>query len=317
VFAEVIPWAGATVQRLGGADRFETAAIISKANFDGADTVIIATGDNFADALSASGLAGCLGAPVLLTRTSALPDEIRSEIARLGASSAVVVGGPVAVGAEVERALWNMGLSVKRLGGRDRYETSALIGREVLSYGLNGGRVFIARGDGFADALALGPLAFGAKAPLLLVLPHAVPSSIRALLESGGFMSGVIAGGEVAVQPGVAAEIASLIPGVERVAGATRYDTAGAVATYGVNSGICDWEYIGVATGADFPDALCGGAAAGSQGGVILLTPPDALPAPTESRVSGNTGVLLGVDLYGGPVAVSDSVWDEILLLTR
>ena len=317
VFAEVIPWAGATVQRLGGADRYETSALISGSNFDTADTVIIATGYTFADALSASGLAGCLEAPVLLTRPDGLPSEIRTEITRLRASSAVVVGGQLSVGAEVERQLTGMGLTVKRIGGVDRYETASLIGQEVLTYGLNWGRVFIARGDGYADALALGPLAFGAQAPLLLVKPYEVPSFTRDLLGSGGFVGGAIAGGEVSIQPGVAAEIVSLVPGMERVAGATRYETAGAVASYGVNSGISDWEYIGIATGAGFPDALCGGAAAGNQGGIILLTPPDALPDPTESRITSNVGIVVGVDLFGGVNTVRDSVWDEILTLTR
>ncbi|MDA3936592.1 MAG: cell wall-binding repeat-containing protein, partial [Actinomycetota bacterium] len=86
---------------------------------------------------------------------------------------------------------------------------------------------------------------------------------------------------------------------------------------YGVTDGICDWEYMGIATGASFPDALCGGAAAGYQGGVIRLTPPGTLPTPTESRISTNAGMLKDIHLYGGAIAVSDSVWDEILLLTR
>lgn len=93
VRVRVNPVAGTRKIRLGGEDRHETAALISKHNFESADTVIIATGTDFADALAASGLAGCVEGPVLLTRPGNLPDVTASELRRLRARNAIIVGG--------------------------------------------------------------------------------------------------------------------------------------------------------------------------------------------------------------------------------
>jgi putative cell wall-binding protein len=65
------------VTRLGGASRYDTAVEISKATYpDGTNTVYIATGQNFPDALGAAPGAGRADAPLLLVPTSgAIPDR--------------------------------------------------------------------------------------------------------------------------------------------------------------------------------------------------------------------------------------------------
>ncbi len=311
ITATVNPHPGAIIKRIGGEDRYRTSQLISRENFTTSDTVILATGRNFADALTASGLAGCLNAPVMLVSTSGVQGVI-DEMARLGATKVIIVGGTAAVPGSIVTQVSGAGFNVRRIGGADRYETASLIGREVLGYGLNGGRVYVARGDDFADALSLGPLAYSNKAPLLLVKPTAVPPSTRSVLSASAFSSGCIAGGTVAVSPQVAAEIGGYVGSVQRLAGETRYSTAVAVASWGVNSGLASYNTIGIATGTVFADALCGGVAIGSRGGVILLTRPNELSGETEAAIGASAHLINEVQVYGGEVAVTAVVMQRI-----
>src|SRR5690242_3960232 len=71
--------ATASSERIAGATRYGTAAAVAtKAYPTTNDRVIIASGENFPDALAASGLAGKLNAPVLLTKSASLSDEAKA-----------------------------------------------------------------------------------------------------------------------------------------------------------------------------------------------------------------------------------------------
>ncbi|GAA3907232.1 cell wall-binding repeat-containing protein [Microbacterium invictum] len=84
--------------RLAGADRYATAAAVSKATFGaGVRVAYIANGSTFPDALSGAAAAGVVGGPVLLTADSSLPGSVASELARLKPAKIVVLGGPGAV----------------------------------------------------------------------------------------------------------------------------------------------------------------------------------------------------------------------------
>ncbi|PKQ29320.1 MAG: hypothetical protein CVT60_06015 [Actinobacteria bacterium HGW-Actinobacteria-10] len=303
---------GAYVQRIAGDTRYETGALIAAENIPTAHTVIIATGGKFADALSASGLAGCLEAPVMLTKNDSVPPAVVEQIQSLGAVNAIVVGGELAVSRAVADSLSELGLTVRRIGGADRYETAALIGREVMGFGQYGGRVFIARGDDFGDALSLGPLAYSARAPLLLVRPTAVPDPTRSLLSVSAFSSGCIAGGAAAVSPQVASELETYIPSVERLFGDTRYSTSVAIASWSVANGLGSYDIVGIATGTVFADALCGGVAIGSRGGIILLTRPAYLSTEVDDALSAASHLIDEVQVYGGESAISKTVIERI-----
>ena len=89
--------------RLFGETRYETMSRIIQTAFpDHSDYAVLASGDNFPDALAASSLAGALHAPIILTSSSTLSDEARSEIQRLNVKTVAIVGGPFAVSAAVE-----------------------------------------------------------------------------------------------------------------------------------------------------------------------------------------------------------------------
>ena len=99
----------------------------------GADLVIVATGENWPDALCGSSLAGAVGAPILLTPAAALPQSVKDEIDRLGAENAYILGGTGVVSSAVEAELEGMldGF-VNRLAGQTRYMTSKVVADAVI-----------------------------------------------------------------------------------------------------------------------------------------------------------------------------------------
>lgn len=88
------------VERFAGANRYETAALIG-AVFDDADTVLVASGLGFADALAGAAAAGTAGAPMLLARTGCMPQEARTALNRWTPSEVVLLGGTPTLSAAV------------------------------------------------------------------------------------------------------------------------------------------------------------------------------------------------------------------------
>lgn len=149
--------ADATVDRVAGATRYGTAAAVATEAYEGgADCVLIATGEGFADALAASGLAGSEGCPILLVQQNSIPEETSAAIDDLGATTATIVGGTAAVSQAVEDSLSDdLGLTVDRVAGTNRYETA---GEVADAIGSTSGTVIVASGEVAADALAAGPI---------------------------------------------------------------------------------------------------------------------------------------------------------------
>jgi len=87
---------GASVRRLAGANRYETSAKVA-AEFDRPQTVYVATGADFPDAIAASGIAAKDSAPILLTPAHCLTESARGYVSRVAPARLVLIGGPVAL----------------------------------------------------------------------------------------------------------------------------------------------------------------------------------------------------------------------------
>ena len=90
------------VIRFSGADRFEVAAAVSEAVFEGSETAFVASGAVFPDALSGGPVAARVDAPVLLVRGECVPVVAADEIVRLNPVDIVLLGGPATLGPGVE-----------------------------------------------------------------------------------------------------------------------------------------------------------------------------------------------------------------------
>ena len=104
---------------------------------------------------------------------------------------------------------------------------------------------------------------------------------------------------------------------VRRIKGDTRYETAAAVAEYGVNNAGLDWDWLAIATGENFPDALAGGVVPAKKGSVMMLTKTKSLPEIVEDTLFANRDDIANVYYLGGPVAVSKDVRNEVAAQLR
>ncbi|ANU18008.1 hypothetical protein BBI11_13600 [Planococcus maritimus] len=257
--------------RLSGENRYETAIAVSKQGWESADTVVIARGDQYADALTAAPLADQYDAPILLTRSGALASGVAEEIARLGATNAIVLGGTQAVSADVFAELEGLDLDVERIGGATRYDTAVAIADELET---DGTEAVVVSGVNFPDALSAGSYAAVNDKPILLTRPDYIPAATADELEF--YDTTTIIGGSQAVSE----EVADAMPDATRVSGADRYLTSAAVAELlfeDAGEGLA-------ANGQNFPDALTGNALAAAYEAPMLLVKKDSVNATVETR---------------------------------
>lgn len=195
--------AGFTVERVAGSGRYETAARIASRVFSpGVDAVYVATGASYPDALAGAAAAGAAQSPVLLVTKDSLPAATATELRRLQPRRIVVLGGPAAVSAGVESALRLHAADVTRIAGADRYATAAAVSR---AYPGTRSRIFLATGQGFADALTGGPAAAAANAPVMLVPPTCIPAPVVDEMARHGNPPVTLLGGTSVLSAAVAA----------------------------------------------------------------------------------------------------------------
>ncbi|MCU1463309.1 MAG: hypothetical protein JWO37_3384 [Acidimicrobiales bacterium] len=167
----------APVSRLAGADRYETAAAVSAATFAaGVGTAYVATGENFADALSGGPAAAKTGSPMLLTATGSVPAATTTELQRLAPKRIVVLGGTSAVTAAVVTSLQSIA-PVTRLAGDTRYSTAAAVSAATFAAGT--ATAYVATGETFADALVGGPAAARQGGPMILTPASGPPVAVK------------------------------------------------------------------------------------------------------------------------------------------
>ncbi|PYI39621.1 hypothetical protein CVS30_02770 [Arthrobacter psychrolactophilus] len=165
------------VVRISGADRYATATGTSKLFWPTSETVYVASGASFADALSGGALAAKTGSPILLTAAGGLVDVTKTELRRLAPSQVVVLGGTGAVSdtAYAQIAAAVPGAAISRIQGSDRLGTSAAIAK--AGWGTSAKAMYAVAWN-FPDALAGVAAAAANGAPLLLTNPGCMPASV-------------------------------------------------------------------------------------------------------------------------------------------
>jgi len=294
--------AAPTVQRFAGADRYATAAAISRGTFaPGVAAAFVATGAAFADALAAGPAAAARSGPVLLTSPTTLPTATAAELARLDPSTIYVLGGIGAVSEAVRAQLTAYAPSVVRLQGADRYATAAAISSAIFPGGAP--VAFVVNGVAWPDATAGGAAAALLGGPVLLTTSTRLPATTVAELTRLAPSRIVVVGGTGVVSTAVETALRGLAARVDRIAGADRYATSAAVATQLFSAGP---RPVWFATGGSFPDAVAGVAAAAVEDAPILLAPPSCL-GPT-SRAAASRFAPARTVLLGGPRVLSGAV---------
>ena len=288
-------------KRIAGDSRYHTAVQVSQHGWekDSTETVIIARGDSFPDALAGAVLAYENDAPILLVDDRLL-SVTKNEIERLGAKKAIVLGGTAAVSNEVVSQLKELGLTVDRAAGGGRYETAVAVANKlekksdtvVLAYGLN-----------FPDALAIAPYAAEEGYPILLTEKDKLSNATREYLANNKEIKNIIiVGGQGVISKNVQDELKGYK--VERIDGQHRYDTAAKIAA---KFGTPSKAYI--ANGNSFADALTGAVLAAKEGAPLLLVETDKLPSATQN-------VIKDIDTFtflGGEAVITEKLKNQIL----
>ncbi|WP_346727539.1 cell wall-binding repeat-containing protein [Mobiluncus mulieris] len=263
------------VVRSAGQDRVATSlAALSLAKNH--DTVVLATGSNFPDALTGGALAGALKAGVVLTTSSTLEQSVVNALKAQGTKTVYIVGGQSVVSAAKEAALRAAGFQVVRLAGADRYETAALVKAETLKK--LGGKAMVscnATGANFPDALACASAASLSGGVVDLVRPG---QSVAADKVAG---KTICAGGSAC---------AAASGSVTKVVGSDRYETAYKLAEMTPAKG-----KVMVANGQSYADSLVAGALAGSTGANLVLSNAKRVNVPagtTSAHLFGGNAVL-------------------------
>ena len=238
----------------------------------------------------------------LVTVTSLLA---ATPIAQADASSSdvdiVILGGSSVVSSNVLDHLTSCtDGTVTRISGHDRYATAAAVSRAAFE---SASDVYLAVGTSYPEAVAAGPIAALRNAPLLLTRTDSLPAVTRAEIQRLGATQVIILGGTGSIASSVEADLATSYT-VTRITGADRYSTVAAISASYFQPGGIPVAYI--ARGDLFPDALAGGPAAVANGGPILLTENDGLPAATAAELQRLTPDRIVI--LGGPAAVSDGV---------
>jgi putative cell wall-binding protein len=176
---------GIAVQRIGGVDRYDTAARIARETARlyggiGSKNAIIATGENFPDALAASPYSAAKGIPILLVKKNSVPAATKAMLTELGVTSTYLCGGTSAISTAVEGQL----PAPFRRGGRDRYQTAGMITDTMwMNWGMGTEYFALATGTNFPDALVGGAVVGAYGGVLYLTPPDVLHSEVVMRIE--------------------------------------------------------------------------------------------------------------------------------------
>ena len=161
------------IERIAGHSRYETSAAIAQSllNQSARKTAIIASGENFADALTAGAYAAKQEYPILLVQKTTVDTQI-TKVLNKYINKTIIAGGLNSVSEKVKKQLPK---NTERIAGRSRYDTAAQIAERLFK----SEKAFVASGEVFADALVVSPVAGRLSSPILLVNRKESPKTIR------------------------------------------------------------------------------------------------------------------------------------------
>lgn len=274
------------VTRIAGEDRIATSIEISKAMFNESDNVVLASGFNFADALSAGQLAAALNAPLILSNDQ-LDSRTSDEIAKLKPKNIYIVGGETALSSNIEESVKSVvnDINIERLKGNDRYETSVKVMEKTKEF-VDAEYLLKASGKNFPDALSATSFMADHKALMVLSDGNSYPKSDLQEIAIGGVNQLPLNG----------------FTG-ERIAGNDRYQTALAIAKRSFENN----ENAILANSKVFADSLSAVSVAKNYKAPIILTDNENLTQSTKSYLEN----MNSVTIIGGEKSVSSNIFSN------
>ena len=297
------------LRRLWGTTAYDTMETINKMAFpESSHYAVLTTGEGYWDALSASGLAGKLQAPVLLTQAGTLSKQTRTELQRLGVQKIYICGGVQALSANVEHELESLGISVQRIAGRSASDTANDIAQQLEPTD----EAFLATSWGYEDALSVAPYNYANKKPLFLTdyTTGLLDENTLATMKAKGVKRIHIVGGTSVVPKAVEDQLREQGIQLDRIAGETAYDTSIALADFLMKRGM-KANNVGVATGWGFADALSGATLCGKNNAIMLLADASNMRA-VKDVIAPNKSDISNAYIFGGEKVVASTVYEAI-----
>ncbi|MDU8954101.1 MAG: cell wall-binding repeat-containing protein, partial [Streptococcus sp.] len=237
------------------------------------ENVVLASGFNFADALSAGQLASALNAPLLLSSQNKLDSQTKNEIERLRAKKVYVVGGNNAISKSgVDSSLKSKNIDVTRLEGQDRYSTSQKVMEKTKEI-INPEYLLIASGKNFPDALAATSFFVNHKSVMVLSDGVTYPQSNLQEIAIGGKNQLPLKGFKG-----------------RRVSGKDRYETALEIAKLSFDKN----NNAILASGQVFADSLSAVSLTKKHSAPIILTQSDYLTENAKKYLNGKNVFIVG-----------------------
>lgn len=294
------------IQRLSGDNRYETSVEVSEKNFKSADTVVLASGQNIADALVASSYADIEEAPILLANKNSISDEVLDEIERLKADKVVIVGGQSSISSSVESRLKKEDIKVTRISGSDRFDTSDKLSQEVSRLSKKSSQAILVNGYKNIDALSVSSLATKEELPILLNGRNALNMSVKNRLKQMNVNKVYIIGGNNSISSDVEKELKGMQISVVRLSGTDRYETSANIAKYAYK----DFDEAIIASGENPVDALAASTLTGKKEAPILLTNRNKIPKSIKKIIEDMD--IGKITIVGGENSITDNVMDDM-----
>lgn len=274
------------VSRIAGEDRIATSIEISKSMFNESDNVVLASGYNFADALSAGQLAAALNAPLILSNDQ-LDSRTSDEIAKLKPKNIYIVGGETALSSNIEESVKSVvnDINIERLKGNDRYETSVKVMEKTKEF-VDAEYLLIASGKNFPDALSATSFMADHKALMVLSDGNSYPKSDLQEIAIGGVNQLPLNG----------------FTG-ERIAGNDRYQTSLALAEKSFENN----ENAILANSKVFADSLSAVSIAKNYKAPIILTDNENLTQSAKNYLEN----MKSVTIVGGEKSVASNIFSN------
>ena len=263
------------------------------------NSVVIATGTNYPDALSSGYLSYANGnCPVLLVKPEIeleMIDYLKSHMKAKG--TVYIAGGTAVVSQNFETKAKTAGFTVKRYAGGNRYGTNLSIVKNTWK---KGGELLVATGTNYADVLSCS----SAKRPILLVKDSLSTNQIN-WIKTAQVNKIYIIGGPNAVSTTVENQLKAYAP-TERVYGSNRYGTSQAVAKKFFPKA----NTITLVRGDHYPDGLSGAPLAMMNDSTIFLVTADNYSKAHDYVVSKK---ILNSFTVGGSMAVTDQTVAKVM----
>jgi spore germination protein YaaH/putative cell wall-binding protein len=297
---------------LFGQTRYATSVKIAEDGWEkGSETVVLGRGDISVDALPGSVLAAKLDAPLLLTRPDTLPADVLDEIKRLGAKQVFVLGGEGAISSQIQRILEQNDISVERISGQSRYDTSIQIANEIGTTN----EIMLVTGQATSpDPLAIAPYAGLKQIPMLLNPSQSLSNEARSFVKENNIKKVTIIGGTLAISDNVIQELSKIgVTSVERISGSDRFSTSVEIAKRFAAE--FTQENIYFASGMSFIDALPGAPLAAREKAPLILTSKDSVPDSVQEWMKAEKGINQNthVIFLGGSIVITPESRARIL----